>query len=35
MIRESPCATVTEIDSDHSPFICAEEELTTALLALA
>ena len=35
MISESPCATVTDIDADHSPFICAEEELTTALLALA
>ena len=35
MIAESPCATVTEIDADHSPFICAEDELTRALLALA
>jgi len=35
MIAESPCVTVTEIDSDHSPFICAEDELTKALLALA
>ncbi len=34
MIDESPCATVTEIDSDHSPFICAEEELVAALVAL-
>ena len=35
MIAESPCATVTDIDADHSPFICAEDELTRALLALA
>jgi pimeloyl-ACP methyl ester carboxylesterase len=34
MISESPCATVTEIDSDHSPFICAREELLKALTAL-
>ena len=35
MIAEAPCATVTELDSDHSPFICAEEELAKALLAVA
>jgi len=35
MISESPCATVTDIDADHSPFICAEEALTRALVALA
>jgi hypothetical protein len=35
MISESPCATVTELDSDHSPFICAEPELVQALTALA
>ncbi len=35
MIEESPCASVTEIDADHSPFICKEPELVKALLALA
>jgi pimeloyl-ACP methyl ester carboxylesterase len=35
MIAESPCATVTEIDADHSPFLCAREELAKALTAVA
>jgi pimeloyl-ACP methyl ester carboxylesterase len=35
MIDASPCASVVEIDADHSPFLCAREELVEALLALA
>jgi alpha-beta hydrolase superfamily lysophospholipase len=35
MIDESPCASVVEIDTDHSPFISARAEMTEALLALA
>ena len=35
MSSESPCATVTELDCDHSPFLSAREGLRDALLALA
>jgi pimeloyl-ACP methyl ester carboxylesterase len=35
MIDESPCASVTEIDSDHSPFLCKREELLNALTVVA
>jgi pimeloyl-ACP methyl ester carboxylesterase len=35
MIDESPCATVAEIDADHSPFLSARRELLDALQALA
>jgi pimeloyl-ACP methyl ester carboxylesterase len=35
MIEASPCATVTELDADHSPFLSAREGLTRALLAVA
>jgi hypothetical protein len=35
MTDESPCATVAEIDADHSPFLSARRELLDALQALA
>jgi pimeloyl-ACP methyl ester carboxylesterase len=35
MIEASPCASVTELDADHSPFLCARGELVAALAALA
>jgi hypothetical protein len=35
MIEASPCASVTDLDADHSPFLSAREELAKALLALA
>jgi hypothetical protein len=35
MISQSPCATVAEIDTDHSPFLSARKELLDALLAVA
>lgn len=35
MISESPCASVAEIDADHSPFLSAKDELVRALLQLA
>jgi pimeloyl-ACP methyl ester carboxylesterase len=35
MIEASPCATVTEIDTDHSPFISARAETVAALAGLA
>ena len=34
MISESPCATVAEIDTDHSPFLSARAELVSALNAV-
>ena len=30
-----PCASVTSLDADHSPFLSAPEELASALLAIA
>lgn len=35
MIRESPCEEVAEIQTDHSPFFSAPEELTRILLEFA
>jgi len=35
MIAQSPCESVVEIDSDHSPFLCAREALVAALRAAA
>jgi pimeloyl-ACP methyl ester carboxylesterase len=35
MESESPCKTVVEIDTDHSPFLSARRELVDALLAVA
>ena len=35
MIEGSPCATVVELDADHSPFLSARAELTEALAKLA
>jgi pimeloyl-ACP methyl ester carboxylesterase len=35
MIDESPCATVVEIDTDHSPFLSARTQLVDALRAVA
>ena len=35
MIEASPCASVTELDTDHSPFFSARGELVAALAALA
>ena len=35
MQRLQPCASVTALDADHSPFLSAPEALTDALLALA
>lgn len=30
-----PCASVTTLESDHSPFLCAPDELAAALIAIA
>jgi pimeloyl-ACP methyl ester carboxylesterase len=35
MIEENPCASVVELDADHSPFFSAHAELVDALDALA
>jgi pimeloyl-ACP methyl ester carboxylesterase len=35
MIDESPCASVVELDADHSPFLCRRAELVEALQAVA
>jgi pimeloyl-ACP methyl ester carboxylesterase len=35
MVRESPCAEVVELATDHSPFFSAPSELTAALTRLA
>jgi pimeloyl-ACP methyl ester carboxylesterase len=35
MVEASPCASVTELDADHSPFLSRRGELVTALAALA
>ena len=35
MVRESPCAEVLELDTDHSPFLSATSELAAALTGLA
>jgi hypothetical protein len=35
MIDESPCASVVDVDTDHSPFLSAREDLVDALKAVA